>query len=117
LADAGESIAARFLVGRRGRIVARNVRVGRGELDIVVAFGQQRVAVEVKTAQTGGLDDPAYAFTEHKAAQVRRLARRLGITRVDLVAITMGSSGVDIRWMPDVAQGVSEVGLGEGAAP
>ena len=102
LAIAGESLAARFLVDRDARVVARNLRVGRGELDLVVAFAERRVAVEVKTIQTGGLDDPAYAFTPAKAAQVRSLAHRLGIFRVDLVAVSIGSAGVDIRWVPEV---------------
>ncbi|MDH3262223.1 MAG: YraN family protein [Acidimicrobiia bacterium] len=99
----GESLAARFLIGRQARIIARNVRVGRGEIDLVVALGERRIAVEVKTVQTGGLDDPAYAFTRPKAAQVRRLANRLGIPRVDLIAVSIGPSGVAIRWVPDVA--------------
>ena len=79
------------------------MRVGRGEIDIVVAYGEHRAAVEVKTIQTGGLDDPAYAFTRAKADQVRRLANRLGIPRVDLVAVSIGPSGVAIRWVPEVA--------------
>lgn len=78
------------------------MRVGRGEIDLVVAFGDQRVAVEVKTIRTGGLDDPAYAFTDSKAAQVRRLANRLGIPRVDLIAVSIGPRGVAVRWVPDV---------------
>lgn len=77
--------------------------MGRGEIDIVIVLGGQRIAVEVKTVQTGGLDDPAYAFTASKAAQVRLLANRLGIPRVDLVAVTIRPSGIDIRWVPQVA--------------
>lgn len=83
--------------------MARNVRVGRGEIDLVVAFGEREVAVEVKTIQTGGLDDPAYAFTHLKAEQVRRLANRLGIPRVDLVTVSLSPAGVDIRWIPEIA--------------
>ena len=83
--------------------MARNVRIGRGEIDLVVALGDQKVVVEVKTVQTGGPDDPAFAFDRRKAAQVRRLANRLGIPRIDLVAITIGPEGVDIRWIPAVA--------------
>jgi putative endonuclease len=95
-------LAAAFLERRNADIIARNVRVGRGEIDLVVELGGRRVAVEVKTIQTGGLDDAAFAFTPIKAAQVRRLAGRLGIHRVDLIAVSLGSSGVAIRWIPEV---------------
>jgi putative endonuclease len=103
LAAAGEALAARFLTDRRAEILARNLRVGRGELDLVIAIGGRRIAVEVKTIQTGGLDDPGYAFTAAKAAQVRALANQLGIERVDLVTVSMMPSGVGIRWAPEVA--------------
>ena len=79
------------------------MRIGRGEIDLVVAFSDRPAVVEVKTVQTGGLDDPAYAFTSQKAAQVRKLANQLGIPRVDLVAVSIGWLGVDIRWIPLVA--------------
>jgi hypothetical protein len=59
--------------------------------------------VEVKTIQTGGLDDPTYAFTRAKARQVRGLAARIGVHRVDLVAVSVGRDGVGIRWAPHVA--------------
>lgn len=83
------------------RILARNIQVGRGELDLIVRLGGQRVVVEVKTTWRGegGLDDAAYAFTQHKADQVRRLASRLGVRRVDLVTVALGEDGADIRWV------------------
>ncbi len=68
-----------------------------------MAFGEQRVAVEVKTMGGVGLDDPSFSFTPQKSAQVRRLANRLGIGRVDLVAVTVGPTGIGIRWVPEVA--------------
>jgi len=69
----------------------------------VVVIDDRRVAVEVKTIQTGGLDDPAGAFTETKERRVRAAAGRLGIARVDLVAIRATRSGVTVRWIPEVA--------------
>ena len=98
----GEELAAHFLIRRGARILGRNLRVGRGELDLV-DFGTQRAVVEVKTIQTGGLDDPTYAFTDAKARRVRRLAREIGVRRVDLIAVSVGSGGVGIRWAPYVA--------------
>jgi Holliday junction resolvase-like predicted endonuclease len=55
-------------------VVARNARVGRDEVDLLVRFGNSMVAVEVKT-RIGG--DPAELFTPAKAARLRRAAARL----------------------------------------
>lgn len=84
--------------------MARNVRVGRGEIDLVVRFGPELAVVEVKTSSmsNSALDDPVEAFTPQKALQVGRLARTLGIGRVDLVAVAVGEEGVDVRWIPRV---------------
>lgn len=59
----------------------------------------EAVAVEVKTRRHG---EPVEAFTPDKAARVRRVATRLTppARRVDLVAVTVGSEGVWIRWVP-----------------
>jgi Holliday junction resolvase-like predicted endonuclease len=87
---------------RRGvHILARNVRVDHGELDLVVRIGDRRVAIEVKTIQTGGLDDPVFAFTEDKARRVRTAANLLDIPRIDLVAVTLSRSGIAVRWIPE----------------
>ncbi|GBD84006.1 hypothetical protein BMS3Abin02_00390 [bacterium BMS3Abin02] len=47
--------------------------------------------------------DPLDAFDEAKEMQVWSLARHLDVRRVDLVAITFGVEGVQIRWVPGVA--------------
>jgi putative endonuclease len=84
--------------------MARNARSGRGEIDLVVRFGSRVVAVEVKTRRGHGID-PIDAFTARKAGMVRHTARGLvpPAHRVDLVAVTIGETGVDIRWLPEVA--------------
>jgi len=99
----GERVAAGFLERRGARILARNVRVGRGEIDLVVALGGRRVAVEVKSAIESEIGHPADAFTGHKARQVRALADEMGIPRVDLVTVTVRSRGVDVVWTPFAA--------------
>lgn len=100
LARFGESVAAEFLSRRGARILGRNVRVGRDEIDLVVTFGAERVAVEVKARGTGG--DPLAAFDDAKAAKVRRAAHRLRppAYRVDLVAVSVAPDGVSVRWVP-----------------
>ena len=78
----------------------RNVRVGRGEVDLLVRFGGQRVAVEVKTRVDF---EPREAFSEEKANRVWEAARRLGgVRRVDLVAVRLDARGVEVRWIPQV---------------
>ena len=78
--------------------MARNHRVGRGEIDLIAVDGRQQVAVEVKTRKGAG--DPTDAFTDDKERQVRGLASQLGIARVDLVAVSVDVERVEIRWLP-----------------
>ncbi len=91
---------ARFLVRRGCHIVARNLVVPNGELDLVVLDGRQRVAVEVRSRWG---EDPLVAFDDSKLERVRRSARAAmpRCSRIDLVTVRFGRDGVDIRWLPD----------------
>ena len=82
-------------------MVARNVAVGAGEIDLLVAWGGLLVAVEVKT-RLGG--DPAEAFTPAKAERFRRAGQALRPRpgRYDLVTVCGGRGGVEVRWLPGV---------------
>ncbi len=88
-------------------ILARNVRVGRGEIDLLVGSGARRVVVEVKSGWSDGRDvdgpDPLLRFDTAKAKQVWSLARRVSADRVDLVAVMFGGTGVQVRWVPAVS--------------
>lgn len=103
----GESIAALFLERHGLTIIDRNVRVGRGEIDLVADDGGRRVVVEVKTVLAVGPAPPTAedAFTADKERTVRRLASRLHAPapRVDLIAISLMESGVRLRWLKSVA--------------
>lgn len=96
----GERIAARFLQDRGAEIVARNVRVGRGELDLIVAFAGELAAVEVKTGSAG--NEPIYHFDADKRRQVRALAASRRIGRVDFVGVVRSADGFTVRWLPRV---------------
>ena len=101
----GEEIAARFLTERGARIVGRNVRVGRDEIDLLLDIDGQRVVVEVKTATDNGSSPrPEENFDENKAARIRRAARNLDtpVQRIDLVTVVIGAEGVAVRWLPGV---------------
>jgi len=50
--QAGEHRAARYLQRRGYTVIARNVRLGRGELDIIAQRGDLLVFIEVKAHKT-----------------------------------------------------------------
>lgn len=74
----GERQAARFLESRGYRIVERNVRVDRVEIDLIALHGGVLVFVEVKSRRLRGTsDDPqhtnaAEAVDPRKQARIRR---------------------------------------------
>ena len=94
----GESIAAWWLRSRGLRVVARNVEVGTGEIDLLVTDGYRRVAVEVRTITGSG--DPIDAVDSAKRDRVRRLAAIQGAGRVDLIGVGLRSDHVEIHWVP-----------------
>ncbi|MGI9609691.1 MAG: YraN family protein [Acidimicrobiia bacterium] len=97
----GESLAAAFLEERGAVVAGRNVRAGRGEIDLLVRFDSTLVAVEVKTRAAG---DIRSAYTEEKAKNVAETVRRLRPSprRMDLITVAVGLAGVEIRWIPGV---------------
>ena len=102
----GERLAARFLEERGARIIERNVRLGRGEIDLHAEIDGASVAVEVKTIVARGSESDALSqFSDVKADTVRHYATRLRppAYRVDLVTVTIREFGAEIRWVPFVA--------------
>lgn len=73
----GEAMAARYLRGQGWRVVARNWRAGRDELDIVAREGENLVFVEVKTRQVpeGMLDTAGLGFYAVDARKRKALLR------------------------------------------
>lgn len=97
----GEMLAARYLEREGFQIVARNVRIRSGELDLVARDGAETVFVEVKTRIGDGDLAPDAAVTSVKLERLGRLAelylRDVGTPdadwRVDVVAIVLERSG------------------------
>lgn len=98
----GEWVAGRFLERRGAAVLARNVEVGGGEIDLVVAFGGEHAVVEVRTARR--VDVAPDLFSQAKERQVRRLAALLEppVFRIDFVTVLVQSDGVTVRWQPRV---------------
>ena len=99
----GARVAAAFLERNGVRVLGRNIRIGKGEVDLVAADRTGRFAVEVKTGMEKAGENPRWNFTDRKARQVVRMARSLGIRRVDLVTVVVGDDGVGVEWHPRVA--------------
>lgn len=70
----GESAAERFLRGKGYRIVARNLRAGGGEVDLIAEDGPVLVFVEVKARRTGAFGGAAYAVNARKQEKLIALA-------------------------------------------
>lgn len=98
IGSAGERVA-RWFLERHGIItIDGNVRVGRGEVDLVGRDGRSQLIVEVRSRVSECA--PVDAFDAAKQHQLRRLSGELGIGRVDLVAVGFGCRFVSIHWIP-----------------
>lgn len=97
----GERIAEVFLVRRGARILARNLRLWPGEIDLFVEVAGVLVAVEVKT-RIGA--DPVEEMTDLKAERLRRSGLRMAPRphRYDLVAVRLNTDGAQVRWLPAI---------------
>lgn len=104
-ARAGERIAEAFCALRGWRVVDRNAREGRGEIDLIALDGETVVFVEVKFRTGRDRAAPLVAVNAKKREDVGRaatrwLARR-GLTerpvRFDVVAITWEADGSELR--------------------
>ena len=91
---AGEALAAAYLELVGCRPVARNVRLGGVEVDVVVDDGETRVLVEVRLRTRGDFGGAAATVDHRKRERLVRAARalgQLGVTRVrvDVVAVDL----------------------------
>jgi putative endonuclease len=105
LGGAGEAAAEAYLTGRGLRLVERDVRIGRGQIDLVMLDGDVLVVVEVKARRGRAFGLPEEAVHGLKQAQLRRLTNayralhpRVGRSmRVDVVAVDLGPDGKPVR--------------------
>ncbi len=109
LGAAGEARAAEHLERAGYRIVARNVRAGGVELDLVAARGRRLVFVEVKTRSGRGAGGPEEAVDARKQARLVRGAAAFlrehpapgARVRFDVLAVEPGpDGGLRVRHWP-----------------
>jgi len=72
----GEEVAARYLQGKNYKIIDRNYRWARGEIDLVASKDDTLVFVEVKTARGNNFGPPETWVNERKRLQLGKVAER-----------------------------------------
>jgi putative endonuclease len=105
----GEDLALRYLTRRGYRLVERNYRKRRGEIDLIVRNEDSLVFVEVKLRRSTGFGDPLEAVTARKQAIIRSLAEQyiadnqpyFDILRFDVVGILATQAGTRIEHIED----------------
>ena len=96
-----EQRAAEYLSRRGYRIMERNYRTRRGEIDVIAYDGNTLVFVEVKARRGEGFGDPHWSVNGRKKRRLWNLARyylyqhRLSdqACRFDMVLIRAGNRG------------------------
>jgi putative endonuclease len=100
LGEVGEGLAAAHLGSRGYEIVARNVRLPEGEIDIVARDSDTTVLVEVRARRGSAMGDGAESVDLRKAARLRQLIASYaalheleGDIRIDVVSVDMSDDG------------------------
>jgi putative endonuclease len=106
-----EQAAAEHFERAGWRVLGRNVRIGRGEIDIIMRRGSTLVFAEVKARATTVCGSPEDAVDARKRRQVARLAElwltvhpraleHIEDVRFDVVAVDASSVPLHIRHLP-----------------
>jgi putative endonuclease len=101
LAIIGEDHAARYLTSRGYRILERNYRASRGEVDIIAERGDALCFIEVKARSSAEYGTPLEAVTPWKQRRIASVAAhyastkggRERITRFDVVEVFITPNG------------------------
>ena len=109
----GEALAARYLERRGYRVLARNVRLRGGELDLVALERGTLCFVEVRLRGSARFGTPEESVDARKRRRLvraareflttRRLPRHRGL-RFDVVALDASTEPIEIRLYRDAFQ-------------
>ena len=105
----GEDLAVDFLMKKGYRILERNFRFERGEMDIIAEDDTMLVFIEVKARRSSLYGDPIDAVTVSKCSQLRKIAEGYLFThniddracRFDVIAIDYDGGIPNIRHIED----------------
>lgn len=108
LGKRGEELATRYLVRKGYRILERNWRAGKDEIDIIALNEDFIVVVEVKTRSTGSYGDPEEAVDRNKQRFLIRAADEYvnqkeidKEIRFDIISIIIEQNKQTIRHIED----------------
>lgn len=108
LGEFGEKRAEEFLKENGYKILAKNYRLSKNEIDIVCEFVGKLIVVEVKTRQTAEIGEPWRAVTRSKQKQIIKVAnafiQEFDIhldTQFDIVSIVHNSYRTEIEHIQD----------------
>lgn len=91
----GEDQAARYMTRHGWRVLARNYRFGRREVDLVVRKGVVVAFVEVKTRAGTGFGSPQAAITHLKRREIEAVATQfLASHRLEDVEVRFDAVGI-----------------------
>jgi putative endonuclease len=115
-AQQAELAVADYLVASGWRVLARNLRLGPLELDVVAQKGNVVAVVEVRTRGPGSLAGPFESVTGTKRARLKRAVRRLWRerlaamkdvqrVRIDVAAVTFDGGQTRVEYVEDALGG------------
>jgi putative endonuclease len=112
--QSGETLAVRHVERLGWRILGRNIRIGKGELDITAMDGDELVVLEVRARRVGKLMPAGASVGPLKLRTLIKTARKYvekisygGCWRIDVIAVTEDEAGnIGIELFRDVTMGM-----------
>ena len=108
LGQKGERMAEQFLSEKGCKIIQRNYRHKRSEVDLIIKDGQFLVFAEVKTRKSIAYGNPEEAVSEKKAQKIIEAADEYilekkwkGPIRFDIMSIIISGDKTEIKWFKD----------------
>ncbi len=109
--DRAERAAEEHLVSLGYRVLERNLRVGRDEIDLLVQLGDLVAIVEVRMRGAGAFEGPLASVDKKKQAKLVRAAERLWRERwradasaprlrFDVVGVRFDERGAHVEHVP-----------------
>jgi len=108
LGNKGEELATQFLKKKGYKIMSRNYRFKKLEIDIIAEFKNELIIIEVKTRASRFLAGPEETVTKSKQRSIIKAAQQYIIeheidleTRFDIISIILNQNEISIDHLED----------------